>query len=81
MLCLRKEARLVVVCRKLIFKDNFLLSLNNMEKFTELIEEYLRTLSEKEKKAYEIAKEHLGMSFQIEKSNGFIKWKKNKTIS
>jgi transcriptional regulator CtsR len=52
-----------------------------MEKLAELIEEYLRTLSEKEKKAYEIAKEHLGMSFQIEKSNGFIKWKKNKTIS
>lgn len=50
-----------------------------MEKIAELIEEYLRTLSEKEKKAYDIAKEHLGMSFQIEKSNGFIKWKKNKT--
>ena len=50
-----------------------------MEILAELIEEYLRTLSEKEKKAYEIAKEHLGMSFQIEKSNGFIKWKKNKT--
>jgi len=81
MLCLRKETRLVAVCRKLIFKDNLVLSLNNMEKMKELIEEYLKTLSEKEKKAYEIAKEHLGMSFQIEKSNGFIKWKQNKTIS
>ena len=52
-----------------------------MEKLEELIEEYLMTLSEQEKKAYEIAKEHLGMSFQIEKSNGFIKWKKDKIIT
>jgi hypothetical protein len=41
-----------------------------------LIEQYIATFSEKEKKAYEIAKEHLGMSFQIEKSNGFIRWLK-----
>ncbi len=41
-----------------------------------LIMQYLESLSEKEKKAYEIAKSHLGMSFQIEKANGFIKWKK-----
>jgi len=42
-----------------------------------LIMQYLESLSEKEKKAYEIAKSHLGMSFQIEKANGFIKWKKD----
>jgi hypothetical protein len=40
----------------------------------ELITRYIKTLSEKERKAYEIARSHLGMSFQIEKSNGFIKW-------
>jgi len=45
-----------------------------MEKQQELIETYLKTLSEKEYKAYIIAKEHLGDSFQIEKSNGFISW-------
>jgi hypothetical protein len=38
---------------------------------------YLETLSEKEKKSYDIAKEHLGMSFQLDKSVGFLKWKKN----
>ena len=43
-----------------------------------IIEEYLKSLSEKEKKAYEIAKNHLGMSFQIEKSNGFMKFVKEK---
>jgi hypothetical protein len=42
------------------------------------IKEYLISLTEKEKKAYKIAKSHLGMSFQIEKSVGFLKWKKEK---
>lgn len=45
-----------------------------------LIQEYLETLSEKEMKAYEIARDHLGMSFQIEKSNGFLAWKKHREI-
>ena len=40
----------------------------------ELIIQYIESLSEKERKAYEIARVHLGMSFQIEKSNGFLKW-------
>jgi hypothetical protein len=43
-----------------------------------LMEEYLETLSEKEKKSYDIAKEHLGSSFQLEKSVGFLKWVKSK---
>jgi len=39
---------------------------------------YLETLSEKEKKAYHIAKSHLGTSFTLEKSNGYLKFKKSK---
>lgn len=35
---------------------------------------YLKSLSPKEFKAYLIAKEHLGTSYDIEKSIGFIKW-------
>jgi hypothetical protein len=45
-----------------------------------LIEElnsYITTLDEKEMKAYLIAKDHLGSSFQLEKSNGFLRWKKS----
>ena len=38
------------------------------------METYLSTLTEKEMKAYEIAKDLLGMSFQLEKSLGFIEW-------
>jgi hypothetical protein len=45
---------------------------------TESINEtkYINTFNEKEKKAYEIAKEHLGMSFQINKSIGYLEWLK-----
>lgn len=45
----------------------------------EIINNYIKSLNNFEKKAYEIAKEHLGSSFDITKSIGFLKWiKKNK---
>lgn len=37
---------------------------------------YIETLSEKELKSYTIAKSHLGSSFSLEKSVGYLKWKK-----
>lgn len=37
---------------------------------------YVESLSEKELKAYHIAKSHLGTSFSLEKSKGFIDWVK-----
>lgn len=43
------------------------------EKLKEL---YVESLSPKEHKAYLIAKNHLGMSFTLEKSVGFLEWKK-----
>ena len=47
----------------------------NLNNETEnLVQQYIASLTEKELKAYEIAREHLGTSFQIEKSNGFIQW-------
>lgn len=41
---------------------------------------YVESLSEKERKSYEIAKEHLGMSFQLDKSVGYLKWLKKQSI-
>ena len=38
------------------------------------VEEYLNQLTEKERKAMNIAKEILGDTFDIIKSIGFIKW-------
>jgi hypothetical protein len=42
------------------------------------IYEYLNEMNELEKKTYEIAVSHLGTSFNIYRSNGFVSWKKNK---
>jgi hypothetical protein len=40
--------------------------------------EYLNEMSEDEKIAYKIAFQHLGTSFNVYRSNGFINWKKSK---
>jgi hypothetical protein len=45
-----------------------------------LLEKYVESLTEKELKAYHIAKSHLGTSFSLEKSRGFIDWK-NKNVA
>jgi len=53
--------------------NNILMSTVEYEpKLTDL---YLESLSVKEKKGYLIAKSHLGMSFDLEKSVGFLRWK------
>jgi hypothetical protein len=44
------------------------------EKQKELYE-YLQQMDDHNKKAYEIALDHLGTSFNIYKSNGFKEWK------
>lgn len=46
-----------------------------------LIEEYISEFTEQERIVFNIAKEHLGSSFDIEKSIGFLEWleKKNKS--
>lgn len=53
----------------------------NQQDLEKLQNQYLDSLSEKERKSYEIAKEHLGMSFQLDKSNGFLNWLKQKPMS
>lgn len=42
--------------------------------------EYIQSLSEKERKALEIARNHLGSLFNIYKCNGFLQWKKKNII-
>lgn len=55
----------------------------NFEKYEEPIKksliEYLNQLDIIEQKAYSIAKSHLGSSFNLLKSNGYIHWKKTHT--
>ena len=52
-----------------------------MDNEAELQQAYLNTLTEKERKGYEIAKSHLGMSFDLEKSIGYLEWKKQNQTS
>ena len=47
-----------------------------IEKQTEVYN-YLIQMTPYQKKAYLIAQDHLGTSFNIPKSNGFIEWKKS----
>lgn len=43
------------------------------------IYQYLSEMDEHHRKAYEIAYEHLGTSFNVMRSNGFKEWISNKT--
>lgn len=42
------------------------------------IQAYVASLSKKDATAYIIAKSQLGSTFSIEKSNGFLTWKKQR---
>ena len=53
--------------------EKIIKSMDINKKLTEL---YVESLNEKELKSYDIAKSHLGSSFSLEKSVGFLKWKK-----
>jgi|UniRef100_A0A6C0CKS8 transcriptional regulator CtsR len=50
-------------------------SIKTMNTHEESIKAYLKSLNEQEKKTLEIAKDHLGTSFNINKSIGYIAWK------
>lgn len=55
---------------------------DNFEKYDTTLQkqimEYLSQLDGIDKKAYQIAQDHLGSSFNVVKSNGFCDWKKSK---
>ena len=44
----------------------------------ELKDAYLKSLTEQEYKAYEIALDHLKGIFYLEETNGFLEWKRKK---
>ena len=58
---------------------------NNFEKYDleiqNLIVNYLKQLDMIEKRAYTIGKRHLGSSFNLIKSNGFLEWKKKLSLT
>lgn len=50
--------------------------LKKVDKVDKVEEEYIAQLNDVQRKAMEIAKSHLGTSFNIKRSNGFIEWMK-----
>jgi hypothetical protein len=46
-----------------------------------MLEEYLKTLTPLELKGYYIAKDHLGCTFDLKKSLGFLSYKKKITAT
>jgi len=54
--------------------------LKTTETKTEL-EQYLSSLSPKEIQGYNIAKSHLGMTYQYDKTIGFLAWKQKQTFA
>ncbi len=54
---------------------------NSFEIYDDLTKEslikYLKHLNTIERQAYTIGKQHLGSSFNVIKSNGYVDWKKN----
>ena len=74
------ETRLNIEARLKLETTLSLVLPTNFEKYdTEmqtLLIAYLSQLGSIEKQAYMIAKDHLGSSFNIAKSNGFCDWKK-----
>ena len=52
--------------------------MSNKQNLQQLVAEYMEQLSDVERKACAIAKDHLGSSFNIVKSNGFNDWIKEK---
>ena len=46
----------------------------------QLLQQYISTFTPKEMQAYLIAKSHLGSSFSLYKSVGFIQWKKKHAL-
>jgi hypothetical protein len=57
--------------------------IDNLEKYDEearqSILKYIEQLGDKERIAYVIAKNHLGTSFDVVKSIGYITWKNNQS--
>ena len=49
---------------------------NSSDELREIIKSYFKSMSEMQKKSFLIAKDHLGTSFNIFKSNGFVNFEK-----
>jgi len=61
----------------IIMKSENKMSQENQNQNQSEISNYINSLTDQEKQTLEIAKSHLGTSFNIMKSIGFLSWKAN----
>ena len=54
---------------------SYSVSSNPVSSLSKLIQEYTSTLTPFEQKGLAIAKDHLGPSFDMKRSSGFVRWK------
>jgi hypothetical protein len=74
----KEKTHTVKIVRKRIKIKKSKKKIKKVKTMDEFKNEYINSMNEKEQIAYKIAKEHLGSSFNLEKSIGFQKWlKKN----
>ena len=66
---------MMTINNRIVIMDN-----QKREDVDKRVQEYIESMNEKEKKAYEIAKDHLGMSYQVEKSIAFLDYCKKKEM-
>jgi hypothetical protein len=52
-----------------------IVSSHTVSSISKLIQEYISTLTPFEQKGLAIAKDHLGPSFDMKRSSGFVRWK------
>ena len=71
--------KLIILCLKIVLNIKLYhlhtpMELPQEHKHTEHAEDYIKQLTPFEESAYKIAKSHLGTSFNLKKSNGYLKW-------
>ena len=67
---------MIILCLKIVLNIKLYHLHTPMESLQqqEHTEDYIKQLTPFEESAYKIAKSHLGTSFNLKKSNGYLKW-------
>jgi len=65
---------------EILSADSLSVEILSADSLSKECQEFLNSLDEKHLKSYFIAKSHLGSSFDLEKSNSFLHWKKNRLL-
>ena len=70
---------MIILCLKIVLNIKLYhlhtpMELPQQQEHKHTEEDYIKQLTPFEESAYKIAKSHLGTSFNLKKSNGYLKW-------